>query len=388
MIIGGDLDNTNQKIYKKIIKLAGGREQTKIAIIPAASSEPVTAAYCYISDFKKYGVESHLIPIAKEDDECTLIDESRWEKHAFKKTIAQNLLTHNCIFFTGGVQTRLSNVLGKNDSPSPVLTAIRKIYSQGGMIADTSAGAAIMSEIMIGSGESLAALLDGVTFKDTYSKPNDNRVFLTEGWGFVKDVIIDQHFLKRGRLGRLIRSLAHTGKSFGIGIDEGTAIAFEQSHTKFEVYGESGVIVIEWPEGEKQEGLPLEHIKLHYLSEGDAFDLERKNATVDTSSKETITSPNYDGNSLDPAIFAPDRIKRNLTYDLIDNSAKKAMGIAFRMKNTIQGEGVQLIFSKTNATKGYREKLANGNMRYTGLNIDLTIKPIEITLNHNRIKGS
>lgn len=381
VIIGGGFDDKNENIYKKIIELAGGRGNAKIAIIPTASSDPVTSAYCYIPEFRKYGGESRLIPIATENDEFTLIlDESKWADYAFKKNIAQKILDHNCIFLTGGVQMRLSRVLGERDDPSPVLAAIQRVYEQGGVIADTSAGAAIMSETMIGSGESLAALLDGVAFEDTYADPHDNRVFLTEGWGFVKNAIIDQHFIKRGRLGRLIRSLAHTGYSFGVGIDEGTTIVFEDSLKRFKVYGESGVIVVDWPEGETREGLPLEHITLHYLTEGDVFDLETKNINVDTTSKKAITSPDYGGNTLVPDIFAPDRIKWILTEDLVDNSAEEAVGIAFRMKNGTKGEGVQLNFSKTNATKGYRGEIINGNTRYTALNIGLTIKPIEITI--------
>ncbi|NIQ05955.1 MAG: cyanophycinase [Candidatus Korarchaeota archaeon] len=386
VIIGGNLDPNNSAIYSKIINLAGGINKAKVAIIPTASAIPVSTAYSYRQDFKKYGVPCHLIPIACEDDEFTMgIDESLWQHHASKKTLMQKIKVHNVIFLTGGVQTRITEILGCIGEETPVQTAIRETYEEGGVIADTSAGAAIMSEIMIGAGQSLDALLDGVTFENNLSNKEDNRVFLTKGWGFLKNTIVDQHFIKRGRLGRLISALVYTGIDIGIGIDENTAIVFDHSDRIFEVVGENGVIIVDVSHAKRRDDLPLEGIKISYLSHGDSFDMKHKRFTVSKAKNiNTLEDPRIRGNTPHPAIFAPSAIQQTLTTDLIDNTANEASGFAYRMLNDTSGEGIKLTFSKTDETEGYRGITRGSKVEYAILNAELSIKPIKITIKEFR----
>lgn len=389
VIIGGGLSEENEVIYEKILELAGGREEANIAIIPVASSVPLTVAYKYRSVFENYHAmeNCHLLPIAGVDEEFSLgIDESKWKDHAYSEELAQTILDHNVIFFVGGSQIRISNVLAKEKTP-PVLSAIQKLYERGGVIAGTSAGAAIMSETMIGSGKSLGALLDGVSFEDAFGDPVDNRVYLTNGLGFIKNAIIDQHFLKRGRLGRLLRAIMYTNADYGYGIDEDTAIVFDHTTTSFQVVGESGVIILDSSSKTRKDHLPLEGVPIHYLTHGDTFDINRASFTVNEDKDiEPKESPAYEITQFEPDVFAPDVVKKMLTSGLIDNTTTSTRGVAFRMISEMEAEGIQLTFSETANSRGFKGELDYRGERYTVLNVALSIHPIELTIKRKQVK--
>ncbi len=138
------------------------------------------------------------------------------------------------IFFTGGVQERLMNRLGGTRTE----TAILQLYfDRGGIIGGTSAGAAVMSQIMITGNELINK--DSTNNFVTLQKQN---VETKRGFGFLDQVIIDQHFVARKRHNRLISLVLENPKLLGVGIDENTAILVEPSG-KFRVYGDGSVIV-------------------------------------------------------------------------------------------------------------------------------------------------
>src|SRR3546814_225132 len=111
------------------------------------------------------------------------------------------------VFFTGGDQLRISSQIGD----TPIERMLWDIHRRGGLIAGTSAGAAVMSETMLVKGSSRESHRIG----DLHMAP---------GLGFVRDAIIDQHFAERGRIGRLLGAVAQNPRVIGIGIDEDTAI--------------------------------------------------------------------------------------------------------------------------------------------------------------------
>jgi cyanophycinase len=106
---------------------------------------------------------------------------------------------------------------------------------------------------------------------------------MAPGLGLIKDVIIDQHFAQRGRMGRLLGAISQNPRLLGIGIDEDTAIVVE-SRREFHVIGQGAVYVVDG-EGvtysniaEEREDRPLSiyDVKLHVLSHGDVFDLGKR----------------------------------------------------------------------------------------------------------------
>ena len=147
-------------------------------------------------------------------------------------------------------------------------TAVR-----GGVVAGTSAGASAQSETMLVRGSGAESHRIG----DLHMAP---------GLGLIPDVIIDQHFAERGRIGRLLGAVAHNPRLLGIGIDEDSAIVVEG--TGFSVIGSGAVTVVDAEqvthsniaEAEPDRVLSMHHVILHALSAGDRFDLAARSPAV------------------------------------------------------------------------------------------------------------
>ncbi len=171
------------------------------------------------------------------------------------------------VFFTGGDQVKITSQIGD----SPIFRRVQQIYEEGGLIAGTSAGAAVLSETMLVSGG------------DESSPVIGNSVRMAPGLGLIEGVIIDQHFMERGRIGRLLGAVAQNPKNLGVGIDEETAIVVERGNG-FYVIGSGAVYVIDGSEvsysniaeAASNETLSIYNVMVHVLSQGDRFDLIRR----------------------------------------------------------------------------------------------------------------
>jgi len=167
------------------------------------------------------------------------------------------------VFFTGGDQLKITSQIGD----TPIFQRIREIYDDGGVIAGTSAGASAMSETMLVEGG------------DEESHVIGGSVRMAPGLGLIGGVIIDQHFMERGRVGRLVGAVAQNPKNLGIGIDEATAIVVERGEG-FYVIGSGAVYVIDGTdvsysnvaEESLRKTLSVYDMKVHMLSQGDRFD--------------------------------------------------------------------------------------------------------------------
>lgn len=169
------------------------------------------------------------------------------------------------IFFSGGDQLRITSQIGD----SGIEAKVRSLYERGGVIAGTSAGASVMSDVMLVRGTSAETHRIG----DLHMAP---------GLGLIRDVIIDQHFAERGRFGRLIGAVAHNPRILGIGIDEDTAAVVEGD--RFEVIGSGAVYVVDGSavthsnlaEAEPERVLSMHGVLVHVLGTGDRFDLKQR----------------------------------------------------------------------------------------------------------------
>ena len=125
-----------------------------------------------------------------------------------------------------------------------------------------------MSDTMLVSG-------DG----DTSHRVGAN-LLMAPGLGYLKDVIIDQHFAERGRIGRLLGAVAQNPRFLGVGLDENTAIVVEQEK-RFSVIGAGAAYVVDgrevtctnMTEEETDRTISIFNVRLHVLSQGDGFDL-------------------------------------------------------------------------------------------------------------------
>lgn len=179
----------------------------------------------------------------------------------------QTIESATAIFFTGGVQERVVQRIRGTRSEA----AIKKLYfEKGGIIGGTSAGAAVMSKVMITGNE----LINKDT-TDSFIAIQAKNIEMKPGFGFLDNVIVDQHFVARKRHNRLISLVLENPKLVGIGIDEGTAILVYPNH-KFRVYGKGSVIVYDARKANaiqiNQNGLiGGREIKMDVLVEGDEF---------------------------------------------------------------------------------------------------------------------
>lgn len=216
LVIGGAEDKYNERrILRKFLSLAGD-EQANILIIPVASDFPEFAADVYVQAFRKLGVATPRVLRATSRQDVINAD-------------VDSLLDGvTGIFISGGDQMRLVSVLGG----TVLAQRIRELVADSNIVlAGTSAGAAGMSAAMIVRGESV-------------SHPQKNSVRLSPGLGFLKNIIIDQHFTERGRISRLITAVSYNPYNLGIGIDENTAIILN-NEGMMEVFGAGTVTIVD-----------------------------------------------------------------------------------------------------------------------------------------------
>jgi cyanophycinase len=255
LVIGGAEDKYNERrILKKFLELAGG-EKAEILIVPVASDFPEFAADVYTQAFKKLGVANPRILRATSRQDVVQAD------------VDKLLDGVSGVFMTGGDQMRLVSLLGG----TKLAEKIRKMVRETDVVlAGTSAGAAAMSTSMIVRGEST-------------SHPHKNSVKLSPGLGFLKNIIIDQHFSERGRISRLITAVSYNPYNLGIGIDENTAIILNGKGS-LEVFGQGSTTIIdgsqitfnEIAEVADNEAFSICGVQFHVLGDGLVYNyLER-----------------------------------------------------------------------------------------------------------------
>lgn len=253
LIIGGREDKEGDKIILRALAQHVG--SGKLVIAPLASESPNEAWEQYETLMRSLGVRHvHHLNIEQRSDAETV--------KAMKV-----LEGANAVFFTGGDQTRITSMIGD----TPVFSRVFEIFSEGGMVAGTSAGASVLSETMMvgGDGDQSHRIKAGLR--------------LAPGFGFAKDMVIDQHFAERGRIGRLLGTVAHNPRILGVGIDEDTAIEM-RANREFRVLGCGGVTVVNGAsvtqtniaEEEMNRTLSVFNVTLHVLSQGDRFDLRTR----------------------------------------------------------------------------------------------------------------
>ncbi len=255
LVIGGAEDKYNERrILKKFLELAGGG-RAEVLIVPVASDFPEFAADVYTQAFRNLGVANPRVLRATS------------RQDVFHADAAELLDGVTGVFITGGDQMRLVSLLGGTDFAAKLRTMVRDTNV---VLAGTSAGAAGMSTSMIVRGESTP-------------HPHKNSVRLSPGLGFLKNIIIDQHFTERGRISRLITAVSYNPYNLGVGLDENTAIILNNTGV-LEVFGQGAATIVdgsqitynEIAEVDEFQTFSVCGVQLHVLRDGLVYDyLER-----------------------------------------------------------------------------------------------------------------
>lgn len=251
LVIGGAEDKYNERrILKKFLELAGS-EKSEVLIVPVASDYPEFAADVYTQAFRNLGIANPRVLRATSRQDVFQAD-------------ADGLLDGvTGVFMTGGDQMRLVSLLGGTKFAERLRTMVRDTSL---VLAGTSAGAAGMSTSMIVRGEPT-------------SHPHKSAVQLSPGLGFLKNIIIDQHFTERGRISRLITAVSYNPYNLGIGIDENTAIILDGKGV-LEVFGRGSVTIVdgskitynEIAEVGEHESFSVCGVNMHILRDGLIYD--------------------------------------------------------------------------------------------------------------------
>ncbi len=294
MIIGNMTDElvgnvTDDAMYvDRIAADVGGPQQMHILEVPGASASPIWF-YTYLQALAtSRGVPLSNIDIAhiasSDDSDTPDVDESTWSNGAYQASELAKLAAANVIWFDGGDQDRLVPLMiDASGHDSPFQAAIRaRLQANNLIIAGYSAGAAIMSNPMIGNGTSWAALTQPLD--TTLNCEGDVQLCVTRGLGYIPsayNVIVDQHFTERGRYPRLVRALAAGNVATGWGVSEYTAFYVDLQAKTAEVIGlpERGNVAIIGRDGSKENheqiGPPFlgDNYTVSVLAVGDTYTL-------------------------------------------------------------------------------------------------------------------
>ena len=253
IIVGGKEDKTGNRVILKEIADRTGDGKMVIATLASQVSDEIWEDYKKI--FKELGVKeiAHFY-----------IDQPEQARNIDNLLVFENAKT---VFFTGGDQLKITTKIGG----TPIFDRILEIYYEDGVIAGTSAGAAMMGTTMLVGGEG----------QESHKVGN---WMMAPGLGLIEDILIDQHFAQRGRIGRLLGAIALNPGVLGVGIDEDTAIIVRDS--TFKVIGNNAVYVIDGhdvsytniSEASADKTMSMHDVRLHILAEGESYKLRTRQA--------------------------------------------------------------------------------------------------------------
>ena len=368
VIIGGALRGDNAAVWERMVQLAGGKG-ARIAVFASASASPEKAGKFLVERFNQYGAKAFFVPVAVR---LTGID---YQAAADDPALAAAVRSAGGAFFAGGDQVRITRALRREDgSNTRMLDALWDMYRRGGMIAGSSAGAAIMSSTMFGHPKPVLA---------TLKLGLDEGKEIAPGLGFIgDDVFIDQHLLVRGRFARMVPAMLKKGYKIGLGIDENTAMVVGPSR-EVEVIGYRGALLVDLSRAVSQYGpkggpLSVSNVRLSYLDNGDRFNLLTQTFTP---------SPDKLDNRIDPArpyyrepLFSADILGNSTVVDLmaklIDSDQPEAIGLSLDSPNGVQPDlGFEFKLTRTGDSVGYQSTFTE---QYSVYNMRLDIRPIVV----------
>jgi len=373
--IGGALKDDNAEVWSRLVQLAGG-PGARFAVFATASVEPERAAAGIVANLQRHGAVAEAVPVAPMlagIDRQAAVRDPRW-----LDLVARS----QGVFFSGGAQARLLDTLQPGGRATPLLQAVHELFRRGGVVAGTSSGAAVMSEIVFRDANDVLAVMkgrlrDGVEFD--------------RGFGFLPaGVVIDQHFIKRGRIGRLLPLMVAKGLPLGIGVDENSAVIVRDSVV--EAIGARGALVADLNGASHDATLGafnLHGALLSWLDRGDRFDLRSRVLTPSAArlagSRLDAGAPGFKGH------FSGDMFHLDLLADdtlltamsqLVDSGESQALGLALSARPAADDPRPDLGFEwrlyKDADTVGWTGAGNEAGDRYTLHRLRLDINPVSV----------
>jgi cyanophycinase len=250
VIVGGG--GMPAPIEAAFLKAAGGPGGI-VGIVPTSTSDPDGALRDWKADLEKAGLVFVALDVRSRED-------------ASRPELLAEARRCTGFWFSGGDQNRVGDkIVG-----TPLQTLILERYRAGAAVGGTSAGAAIMSKLMLTG--------DDRNGKEALSEFGPGAYRTREGMGFLPaGVVVDQHFLRRSRENRLFSFIMEHPDYLGLGIDEATALVVQQGRAT--VVGDRSVMVFN-PKDMSQQGGGFQNLRIHLLKAGQSIDLETRKVTL------------------------------------------------------------------------------------------------------------
>ena len=255
LIVGGG--DTPLSVQQRFVALAGGPENARIAVLPMASSRSDEEAQEVVRDLEGLGARAQVVEIRPADVNSA--------------AVARTLKKFSGFWFSGGDQSRLSTLL----VGTRALQTIEARYQAGAVVGGTSAGASVMSRLI------LTGKWRTPRNSDEEEQVNIARGMkeLAPGFGFFKGAIVDQHFMHRARYNRLISAVLDHPQLIGVGIDEETALLV-RADGQWEVLGNYYVKIFDARRAQIVDDrgpmAKAADIRMHVLPGGGLFDPRRR----------------------------------------------------------------------------------------------------------------
>ncbi|RZJ62632.1 MAG: cyanophycinase [Flavobacterium sp.] len=260
--VANNLNFFETGILRRILRESKHGEESRIEVITTASVIPREVGPQYVKAFEYLKAKNvGLMHIEKREQ-------------TFEPEILERIQAADVVMFTGGDQLRLTSILGGTKLHDIILD---KFHNEEFIYAGTSAGAAAASNNMIYQGSSHEALLKG-------------EVKITSGLSLIQNVIIDTHFVQRGRMGRLFQAVVGNPRVLGIGLGEDTGLLITNDN-KMEAIGSGLVILVDGrnimdtnlTQVEMGRPISINNMSVHVMSMYDTYDLKTRKMEIHNS---------------------------------------------------------------------------------------------------------
>lgn len=257
--VANNLNFFEKGILNRILKESKFGNDSRIEVITTASTIPLEVGAEYIKAFNYLGAKHvDVLHIQNRED-------------AVMPSNLDRLRQADVVMFTGGDQLRLTSILGGTEFHEVLLNKYR---NEEFIYAGTSAGAAAASTSMIYQGSSKEALLKG-------------EIKITQGLGLIDEVIVDTHFVQRGRIGRLLQAVVTNPMILGVGLGEDTGLLIKDGN-KMEAIGSGLVILVDGRKIKNTnitdvamgEPISISNMIVHVMSQYDTYDLANSEMVI------------------------------------------------------------------------------------------------------------
>ena len=371
--IGGGLRSDNDEIYSRLIAAAGGKSGRWV-VFGTASENPEGSAAQVVQQFSQRGVAAVALPVSPRFKARPVDEVVRDPDLVAQVRAAQG------VYFTGGAQAVIVDSFMPGGQTTPLLRAVWAVYRAGGVVAGTSAGAAIMSSTMFRDAPDVLSVLKGQL------RPGQE---VGPGLGFMgTQLFVDQHFLKRGRIGRTLPLMRSQGYVLGLGVEENSAAVLHGNTVQ--ILGRA--LLVNLADARSDAGLDvfnLTDVRVSLLGSGDSLQLPDGQITPSLAKRKgqvlDPTAPGLKPYFIEALPFYVDMLGDNVIStamgQLIDASANELRGIAFRLDpaagDPLGTLGFEFILRKGLGSMGWTTEDGRGE-DYTVRDLRLQVRPIRM----------